>query len=111
MAAAAKTVGAQVRGRCEPHPQVLASIKSVPNERVVAALDDLDVIGLSTADLKALYMQALAGLVEALEDDDAVLANTYAEALAEYAASRPMKPIDRRVCASIARRVISQQTP
>lgn len=67
LAAALKKVGAQVRGRCEPHPEVMAELKRLPNEKVAAAaLDHLDALGLTEGDILDWTREALGDLASAL---------------------------------------------
>lgn len=108
--AAQKAVGATVRARCEPHPEVFAEIKSAPNEGVLARLEaeHLDAIGVTEADLAEMFEAKLGMLAE-------FLAETYPEpevtvfvaSLADHAASRPTLPITAAECRSLALRVLS----
>lgn len=69
--AADKTVGAKVRARCEPHPEILAVVKREPNERVIQAVEDLSAIGLSPDDIAAFYADALSPALRVLDDQRA----------------------------------------
>lgn len=110
IAAAQKSVGAMVRGRCEPHPEVFAAVKSAPNEGVLARLEweQLDEIGLTESDLADAFRKALRPMVEMLnKDHETVEVVAFLEALVTLAASRPTKPIDPAKCRDIARGVLS----
>lgn len=109
LAAAAKVVGAKVRARCEPHPDVFAEVKRIPNERVLASIE-LTAIELPEGDVTQWCYAALRPLEVALLDlgADTALAEAYAWRIARAFVEHPTTPPD---LAEIASTVLSPTAP
>jgi len=111
LAAATKTVGAKIRARCEPHPDVFAHVKSAANEQVLARLETehLDAIGVTEEQLRGFFTDALSPMLPVLASAalDETPAVAYIDALAGLAGSRPTKPVGLAELRHIAMRVLS----
>lgn len=113
LSAAHKVVGAKVRAACEPHPDLFATVKRFPNEKVLASLEreDFDTIDLTTNDIDGYYRDALAPLAAYLTDlGDGDPADFIAD-LASVAASGPTHPITPAMCKHLALDVLSSDQP
>ena len=97
LSSAMKKAGAQVRARCEPHPEVMAEMKRLPNESLpFAVLDHMDEVGITEAWVVTLVRSALAPLPPALCElgIDSAAASVYADRLASQAVRKiPRSPL------------------
>lgn len=97
LARAQQHVGAKVRALCEPieHREVFNLLKPVPNERVLATIDDWEAIGLNDGAVRAMFVGALSGLISDLDQlgIDPDMASSYVAAVAALATGQQHHPI------------------
>ena len=113
LAAAQKKVGAKLRALCEPHPEIHAAVKPYPNEKVLSAIDDLDDIGTSEADVVAMLaaeMGEMAPVILATATVDPELIDLYAERVAALAVRQLHTPVTPLQLRALAQSVLSART-
>lgn len=106
--AARKQVGAQVRALAAKNKEVTSIIKSAPNEKVLATLDDWDAIGLDDVKVRTLYTEALEPLTQTLCDFDSGAVGLFVAAVSALATSRQHSPITTADLRTLAYSVLSR---